>query len=214
MTTNIVEVYDGRLLVSYYKNYSGYVWSATSNICIPTNNRTGPKWEAVKDVFPDLVKDKTFVDIGASQGFFCFKALECGAKQVVGIEAHQPYWESVNNAIAQLILPPDNLDWLFGRWPAVSELGDVVMAMSVIHHWFPKRSLESILADLCDSAREYVIFEWVGREDRQVLKKGWLDRHPEYNRDEFLIQAAEIFSFVQFIHEGHHPSRSVYLLTV
>lgn len=208
-TTEIVTVEDG-LVVSEDSNYQGYTYSPLLNLCLPTNKRCIRKWAVVQKVFPWLVRDRAFMDIGASFGFFCFKALEHGARLSIGLEKHPPYHRAMRDALRQAPVP--NLEWVNGSWPETGHKADVVMILSVIHHLFPKKSLGAILDDLYQSSNRWVIAEWIARDDKQVQRKGFAKQHPEYSHEGFLLLASDRFRSVEFLGNGHHKTRFVYLL--
>jgi len=209
MTTAIVRV-SGNTIISEPTNYQGYTYDADTGICTPTNNRCIPKWNAVKGVFQDLVHDRTFMDIGASFGFFCLKALELGATASIGLEKHPPYYRALADALSEVSVP--GLEWVNSPWPNTDHRADVVMILAVIHHAFPRTPLEKILDDLWESSNRWVIAEWIARDDKQVRKKGYAPQHPEYNKERFLALAGERFGSVSFLGNSHHKTRFVYLL--
>ena len=52
--------------------------------------RPMPKWAYLKPVFPDLL-NKSVMEIGCNNGYFCFEFLDMGARQVTGVEVHQGF---------------------------------------------------------------------------------------------------------------------------
>lgn len=210
MTTAIVRL-ENDTIISKPTNYQGFEYNVVDNVCIPTGNRTPRKWGVVAGVFPELVCGKSFLDIGANFGFFCFKALEHGATKATGIEAHRPYWEALGNVLRENPVP--RLEWVHVRWPDHYCTADVVMALAMVHHLFGNgMSLEVILDELRACANEYVIVEWIGRDDKQVIRKGIPDRYPEYDRTNFCYLMDQRFSDIVYLGTSHHETRHVYLL--
>lgn len=208
-TTCIVRVEDGKL-ISAETNYQGYIWDPKVTTCTPTGKRSVAKWKAVQQIFPSLVKGREFIDIGASFGFFCFKALECNASWVTGVERHKPYWQAIQDAPMHTA----HFTWLCKRFPRETEHlhGDVVMCLSLIHHLFPSHSLYAILYYLREMTIEWLFIEWISPEDRAIVRKGWAEKHPEYNFGQFKTLARGLFSSMEPINPGHHATRYVYLL--
>lgn len=212
-TTSIIRKENG-LLTSAPTNYQGYTLDIKTGLCTPTNGRSIPKWGAVKDIFPSVVKGRDFMDIGSAQGFFCWKALECGASQAVGIELRDRYWQELRQWLIVGFPASKHFRWLNLSWPSQTLLlhADVVMCLSLVHHLFPRMSLATILQALAATTTHYLFVEWIGRADKMVIKKGWVGQHPEYTREQFLLTAQRYFAKTTFIHEGHHASRAIYLM--
>jgi hypothetical protein len=205
---------EGKLLVSKPTNYQGYTLDTETGQCTPTNGRSIPKWDAVKGVFPGVVKGQVFMDIGSAQGFFCWKALECGAVRAIGIELRDRYWQELDQWLAPGFPASKRFQWAHLAWPGQTQhlQADVVMCLSLVHHLFPRMSLATILQTLAASTIQHLFVEWIGRGDKMVIKKGWVGQHPEYTREQFLLTAQRYFAKTTFIHEGHHPSRAIYLM--
>lgn len=211
MTTSIVRI-EGDVIISEATNYQGFTYDVINNKCEPVGVRTPFKWDTLKEVFPRIVKDASFLDIGANFGFFCFKALECGCSLTVGIEANETYHNSVNTVLKQKNI--QNFKWIHGRFPAVRERTDVVMALSLVHHMFSKMSLEEIINSIKECTNKYAIVEWIDRDDNMVKKYKYDQNFPEYNRQNFEKIMNDNFSSVEDVGEGHHATRTIYLLTV
>lgn len=209
-TTCIVELTEKKL-ISAPTNYQGFEYDLDEKTCTPTNKRAKKKWAAVEHLFPRVVEDHTFVDLGANFGFFCYKALECGAMRATAVEGHKQYYEAM--APAQDL--ERRCEWIHARFPQGTHHigGDVVMCMSLLHHVFPKCSLGDILTALHNMTYDAVIVEWIGRDDRAIVRKGWAGQHPEYNLARFRDLSRRLFrGGIYRIGEGHHDTRTIYLL--
>lgn len=211
MPTTAIVKFEDNTLISLPTNYQGFNFDLKKNVCTPTNNRAKLKWKTLERYFPAIVKGQTFVDLGANFGFFLWKALEYGAEKVIGIEANRAYHGVIEEELKYLDLP---VTWLRLCFPleTVEIHGDVVMFLSLIQHTFPKLSIPATLGFLKGMADKFIIFEWVGRRDRAVIRKGWADAHPEYSKSEFLkaCDAADLLHVQLGL--GHHPTRTIYLL--
>jgi SAM-dependent methyltransferase len=210
-TTCIVDLNEERI-VSAPTNYQGFEYGLDSGVCIPTNNRTKKKWKAVEIFFPELVRGRSFLDLGANFGFFCYKAMEQGASHATAVESNKQYFSAISRAQDL----ERRVAWLHAKFPqGTSHLeADVVWCMSLIHHVFPKKSMEEILDALREMTHVAAVVEWVGRDDRAVRRKGWARQYPEWNEQNFRTLAEERFVRVFYIGEGHHPERALYVLTV
>lgn len=211
MTTNIIRIEDNKI-ISEPTNYQGFTYNLITRECVPTGNRTPLKWDTLKNIFPGIVKDSSFLDLGANFGFFCFKALECGCDNTIGIEANKDYFEPVNVVLKSEGVK--NFKWLYGRFPQVSDNADVVMALSLVHHLFSKMPLHDIIYHIKSCSNRFVIIEWIDRDDDSVKKYKYDKRFPEYNKTEFENILYQNFKSVENIGEGHHSTRTIYLLTV
>lgn len=211
-TTAIAYEKDG-VIVSAETNYQGFEYDPTCKICTPTNKRTIRKWDALEDIFPHLVDGKSVIDLGANFGFLCFKAVEHGAKWAVAVERHDAYLDPMRKLCRKLLISRD-VSWAKVRFPGETAhmFADVVICLSLLHHVFPKHDLESILDSLCAMTNETAIVEWMTREDRAIIRKGWASAHPEYNEDRFVELAEERFGLVSYLAHGHHDTRHIYLL--
>lgn len=205
MTTSIVRQ-EGNWIISEDTNYQGFRYNTESLHCVPTNHRARRKWAAVESVFSELVYNRSFMDIGANHGFFCFKALEHHTSLSIGIEPNSEYYQSVTN-----ILPVHSLDWRRMSWPFRNLQADVVMFLSMLHHFCPgKMLMEDVFRALYYNAHDCVICEWVGLDDIWMADKNINTN--EYNHDVFLLTANSLFESVIELGPGHHNTRKIYLL--
>ena len=53
----------------------------------------------------------------------------------------------------------------------------------------------------------------IDRDDDMAIKHGFVEAHPEYNKKKFEQLISEVFLKWEYIGEGHHPTRFIYLLT-
>jgi SAM-dependent methyltransferase len=209
--TTAIAYQENRVIVSADTNYQGFEYDPVSEICTPTNKRMILKWAALKDVFPALVQDKGVIDLGANFGFLCFKAIEHGAHWAVAVESKAEYLDPMFVLCRWL---ERRVRWTRLKFPRDTGHmnADVVCCLSLLHHVFPKCSLEDVLDALHEMANEAVILEWISPEDRAIVRKGWGPSHPEYNEERFLELARDRFGEVAFVAHGHHDTRKIYLL--
>lgn len=203
----------GERIVAAPTNYQGFVYNRQTGECKPNNPRMIAKWKAVEAVFGDLVQGRTFLDIGSLHGFFCLKALECGATKATGIEVNEGFFRPMQDAL--LKLPPiPGLVWLKVRWPDGELHADVTMALSLIHHLVFKDDMTpwDIVYHLHACTNVVCIAEMIGREDNTV--KNYLAKKdlPGYTIEYFEELARAIFHGVERIGVGHGPHRPIYLL--
>jgi len=209
-TTNIITLEDD-WLVSADTNYQGYRVNLGTGETIPTGKRVIRKWAALEGIFPEIVRGKTFLDIGCAQGFFLFKALECGAEWATGVERRESYYRALKKHLTPKG-PTGCLTLLNKAFPGQMSLlhEDVVLCLSLIHHVFPTYGLDQIFWHLAYCAGETLLVEYPGRADKMVQRKPWLEQHPEYNKEAFEETAKAYFGKVGFVNLGHHNTRWIY----
>ncbi len=213
MTTSIIRREDSTV-ISENTNYQGFVYDYANNVCTPTGSRVVPKWKLLRNVFPELVRGKRFIDIGANSGFFCFKAVEHGCRQAVGIEAEDKYYRPVKRTLEAR--PLVNFAWIKGVFPDIltttSLEGDVVMALSVLHHIFPRTSLNETIRVFEEITSSHLIIEWIDLNDDRMGKKRF-SRYPEYRRPYFENLLSKTFPKWKVLGRSHKDSRFVYLVS-
>ena len=191
--------------------YQSYTFDVDRLTCYPGNNRTRAKWDALKDVFPKIVRDRTFMDIGAAQGFFCFKALDLCATHVIGVEKRESYWRSVEealNAANRSRLLPLSMEYLCLSFPGATKHleAEVVMALSLSHHlarngmYFGQQ-----LDKFAQLTKRTLLIEFIAPEDAQVdFCYSW------YSQEVFEKAGRDRFRAIERIGHGHHPTRHIY----
>jgi len=203
--THNVWTLDG-CIVGAASNYQGYIYDVAANECQPTNDRMRARWAAVCDFFPNMVTGKTVLDIGAHQGFFCFKALEHGAAHVTGVEFNRNFYQPLANALKQLPVP--SLEWIQARWPA-GHTADVVLMLSTIHHLYPTLSLEEIVASLAACTGDLAIVDFPTEADENVRQQD--HDQAAYNLAAFHTLVVRSFNDVESV-PGYSPTRQLFIL--
>jgi tRNA (mo5U34)-methyltransferase len=91
-------------------------------------------WESVSQVLPDL-SGKRVLDVGCNDGFFLFACRQLGAKEVVGIEASEHFF---NHAVlVNSLLDPGGISvHQMSAYDVGDEMGefDVTLALGLIYH--------------------------------------------------------------------------------
>ena len=112
------------------------------------------EWK-LKNIPKDL-SGKSFLDIGANEGYFSFKAEERGAKKVLAIDAHQAPWAKKNFEVVKEILD-SKCEFLDLSIYDIDKLEnfDVIFCMDVYYHLEdPLMALRKIFSKVND----YLIF--------------------------------------------------------
>lgn len=118
-------------------------------------------------VFPQDLRGKTVLDIGASLGYFCFEALRRGATRAVGVDVDP---ETVRKA--QLLADCLGLDAEFRvldiDMDPIDEQFDYVLCLNLLHH---ARNPITVLDRLMRATREFLVLEVaaLGKHDRRKL---------------------------------------------
>lgn len=95
-------------------------------------SRSDEKLAALK--LPDL-SGKAVLDLGCNEGFFCFAALEAGARSVTGIDRNPVFHEAAVARARELGLGEDRARFVLGSWDDMPEGPfDVVLLMSALHY--------------------------------------------------------------------------------
>ena len=115
----------GKLLPSYQK-FEGVDAGSFSN--------TFAKLESL--MLPDLA-NKSVLDIGCNEGFFCFHAMDKGASRVVGIDKSELFIEKAKRR-AQKYAEKDGANKLEFRcgswWDLPDEKFDIILFLSAVHY--------------------------------------------------------------------------------
>jgi SAM-dependent methyltransferase len=203
MTTTSIMRKRGNLIISDDTNYQGYQYDIDKKICTPTNHRTIPKWQTIKSIWPEIIQGNSFIDIGASMGFFCFKAIEFGAIKAIGIEDNSNYFNAVKGVSGDII------EYHKLRFPNIEDLkADVVMALSVIHHILQNNTIENVSRKLSSITNKTLIIEWIDKNDRTNEKYKYGELHKWENMQSIL---GDHFQNIKLIGNGHHETRKIYL---
>ena len=160
--------------------------------------RPWPKWFYIRNVLPDL-SNKAVLEIGSSNGFFCFRFSELGAAQVTGIEIVRRQYESALWSAS--VLERDNVSFL--NTDALLDMTipeyDIVFLSEVHNHFlFPFYGLVRMI----NLARETVIFD-TGAIDsadhRLALYSGWDKQSKRLIYHSFMLSDGLIMDFLALI---------------
>jgi len=164
--------------------------------------RPWPKWLLIKSFLPD-VAGKSVVEIGSSNGFFCFRFSELGAVQVTGIEIIKRQYESA--VWSAKVLGRDNVSFLHTDFLLDMTIPphDVVFLSEVHNHMlFPFYGLFKAI----NLAKETVVFDTcaIDTKDHHLrLDSGWQSNQLIYHS--FMLSDGLIMDFLDLI--GIPPSR-------
>jgi len=156
---------------------------AYQDIALPYGLSTGgaDRSATARRIFPDDLRDKSVLDLGAKFGYFCFEAARRGAKRVVGVDVDP---DSVRKArlLADCLGAEVRFEQLDVEATQVRERFDYVLCLNLLHHM--KNPL-AVLDQLVAATRDTLVLEvaGLGRHDRRKvgvspLAAHFLDRAP------------------------------------
>lgn len=96
--------------------------------------RSDYKWQRLKDSLVPL-KNKTILDVGANNGYFMFKMLEHGPKNVLGIDPVAKCWAQYQ-FLKQFVHVPSLHFEMFGvdDMSSLPQTFDVIFSMGILYH--------------------------------------------------------------------------------
>jgi SAM-dependent methyltransferase len=165
--------------------------------------RPWPKWLYLKNLLPD-VAGKSVVEIGSSNGFFCFRFSELGAAHATGIEIKKRQYESA--VWSAEVLGLDNVSFIHTDFLLDMTIPqyDVVFSSEVHNHFlFPFYGLLRMI----NLAKETVILDTgvIDTKDHRLgLDSGW-DQSNQLLYHSFMLSDGLIMDFLDLI--GIPPSR-------
>ena len=165
--------------------------------------RPWPKWFYLKNLLPD-VAGKSVVEIGSSNGFFCFRFSERGASRVTGVVIKKRQYESA--VWSAEVLGLDNVSFIHTDFLLDMTIPqyDVVFSSEAHNHFlFPFYGLLRLI----NLARETVIFDTgaVDTKDHRLgLDSAW-DPSNQLLYHSFMLSDGLIMDFLDLI--GIPPSR-------
>ena len=143
-------------------------------------------------ITPQLVNDRSFLDLGANSGYFCFQALQNGAKNAVAVEMDPEYVAGLNAAKQKFSF--ENFEIIEDNFEEIQSKADIVVALAFIHWAFSCTakfgSLDSVIKKLAEMTNYALIVEWIDPEDPAIK---FFD-HIHWNSD----YISETYSFSTF----------------
>ncbi|MDA7742256.1 hypothetical protein N8865_01410 [Francisellaceae bacterium] len=130
---------------------------------------------------PRFMEKKEFLDLGANAGFFSFWALQNKAKKATSVDLDRNYLSKINDASSHLGIL--NINTVCQNIENCLEVGDVVLALSLIHWIYSCSSnfgsLDTVISKLAIMANEMLIIEWIEPNDPAIIELN----HIEWNKD-------------------------------
>jgi SAM-dependent methyltransferase len=113
---------------------------------------------------------RSFLDLGANAGFFCFLALQNGAQQATAIDIDQPYLDVISKTRDHLGF--ENLEAVNSNVNDWSQPADVVIALALVHWLYSCTalygSLEAVIQKFATLTNYLLLVEWVDPADPAI----------------------------------------------
>lgn len=139
------------------------------------------------------LQGRSFLDLGANAGFFCFLALQNGAVKATALDIDQEYLFMIMKA--RDILGFDNLKVVNRNVSDWNEPGDVVLAMALVHWIYSCTanygSLDSVVEKLASLTNYILIIEWVDPSDPAIE----FFKHTQWNQSNI----SEPYDYLMFL---------------
>ena len=166
-----------------------------------------------------LVKNKSYLDIGANAGFFVIKAAMAGARKATGIDGNL-HCSMKARRIAHFTRASNTefiTRWLPDR--RIRRQWEVVSLFSIIHHLYfgtdRFASMSNLVSYLCSLCTDTLILEFVAPEPQNFTSYRTntlaLPRARDYNEHTLQRSLAMHFKVIKKLGTTFDPSRSIYL---
>jgi len=156
------------------------------------------KFNIITSILPNLIKDKTVLDIGASNGVFSFFCALNGATKVVALENENQLIGGTNIQLLHQICKNCNItnvkpvNMCYSKFTGVK---DTVLALAVMHHLYYNiyKDMNKLIKSFSDKCNENLIIEWV-----DVRKGGpYQNKSKIYTFEEFETCIKKYFSSME-----------------
>lgn len=163
------------------------------------------KAELMRKILPEL-SDKSILDLGCANGYYCFSALYAGARHVTGIDMDPAHIAVMKQAIDYFrlkhidVFNNDVNETLIHLPPSTY---NIVFALALIHWIYSCTStfgsIDAIMRSLAEITGEMLIIEWISPKDDNIQMFGHLDYNTEciqaaYNKTNFTRALKKYFS--------------------
>jgi len=141
-----------------------------------------PKWQRLEPIINELIKNnKTFLDIGCSDGFFCINIAQKNVEKVLGLDLDPLRIERSN--FMKKFFNLDNVEFrvqdlydIIGK-----ESFDVTLGLGLLHR---VPDIDECISRICDISNKFVIFEFktlIGLKD-EIVSHGGEKKSNDLNR--------------------------------
>ncbi len=184
----------------------------------PNDHALRRKQELLTPYFcPRFLGARTFLDLGASAGFFSFWALQNGAEKVTAVDMDETYLGMI--ATAQRKFNYRNLEIRRANVAEWHEPADVVLALALLHWIYSCTSsfgsLDAAVQKLAQLTKYILLVEWVDPADPAIDFFHHTDWNRHLTREPYVIEAFEkamARHFVTFKAIGEvSPTRRLYV---
>jgi len=137
--------------------------------------------------------NRTFLDLGANGGFFCFWALQKGARKALALDIDETYLGMIQSASERLGV--QNIEIIQANMADWNDPVDIVCALSLVHWIYSCTavigSLDKILKHLSLITKFMLIVEWVAPEDPAIQFFHHIDWNKDFVEEPYIQEAFE-----------------------
>lgn len=130
---------------------------------------------------PDLIRDKTILDFGCNEGYFCFELQKLGAKNIIGIDKTESTIKLANKRNIY-----DNVKFIHGDINLLKTLSDksfdIIIILSALHYMSnpeerDDKDIPRIFYEIHRLLTDNGIFVFEGGVDKSSLKNEFIKLH-------------------------------------
>lgn len=174
---------------------------------LPEDSKLQKKQALLAPFFcPRYLLHRTVLDLGANLGFFCFWALQNGAKEVIALDIDENCLQIVEKLQSKFdfhnlrIVKKNIMEW--------DEPADVVLALALIHWLYSCTalfgSLDAVVKKFADLTKYMLVVEWIDPNDPAIDFFHHIEWNPEvicepYTLEAFESSLARYFARYEFI---------------
>lgn len=177
-----------------FHGYQEFVLRRDSIWVLTEDQTLQKKKELLSPYFtPRYLSHRTVLDLGANAGFFCFWALQTGARKVIALDMDEEYLRMIEKARDKLGF--SSLELVSTNVIDCEKPTEVVFALALVHWIYSCTtvfgSLDSTLQKLAQLTEYMLIVEWVDPADPAINFFGHLNWNKDLIREAYTLEAFE-----------------------
>ena len=210
-----LELYPDVAIVRGYQQFTMTPWTLTVSPATPV---LAKKCELIQQVItPDLLHQRTILDLGASAGFFALWSLRHGAAAATCVDMDTEYVSLTQRLEEHLQIK--NLRAVQSNVDVWNAPADIVYALALVHWLYSCTavygSLDAVIGKLASLTNDVLLVEWIAPEDEALRWFGhtsWNHERTDGAYDVATFEAALGNHFARFWSLGPTmPHRTLYV---